>query len=346
MKALVYTSANTVELQERDKPTLQSPTDAIVKLLHTTICGTDLHILAGHVPSAQPGRILGHEGVGVIESLGSAVVGLSVGDTVLISCITACGSCRSCRKGMPSHCVEGGWILGNTIDGTQAEYVRIPHATSSLYKLPSGVDPRAAVALSDAFPTGLECGTLNARVEPGNTVVIVGAGPVGLAAMITAKLYSPSLIVVVDLDDARLQAARELGANHTVNSRTADVVKTLRDLTPGGEGFDSVIEAVGIPATFELCQELVAPGGAIANVGVHGQKVDLHLEKLWDRNISINMKLVDAVTTPKLLRLYESGTLKPGSLLTHSFSFAQANQAYDTFRAAAKHNALKVIIDL
>lgn len=286
MKALVFVEKGHVAIEERPKPSLSAPTDAIVKLKHTTICGTDLHIVKGDVPTATPGRVLGHEGVGVIETLGSSVQGLlRVGDTVLISCITACAACGHCRKGMHSHCDSGGWILGNTIDGTQAEYARVPHAMSSLYRLPASVDPGEAVMLSDALPTGMECGTLRGNVQPGCSVAIIGAGAVGLSAMMTAQLYSPSLLVVVDVDDARLAMAQGFGANHTVNSRKPDGVKKLLALT-GGEGYDTVIEAVGIPGSFEQCQELVAAGGTIANVGVHGTKVDLHLEKLWDRNIS------------------------------------------------------------
>ncbi|OKO92233.1 Alcohol dehydrogenase [Penicillium subrubescens] len=321
MKALVYTSPGTIQVLDRPKPTIQAPTDAIVRLWHASICGTDLHILKGDVPSAQPGLVLGHEGVGVIETVGSAVQDLSVGDRVLISCMTSCGACRFCQRGLPSHCVTGGWILGNTINGTQAEFVRVPHAMLSLHRLPTSIDPRAALAVSDALPTGLECGVLSANVQPGGSVVIVGAGPVGMAALITAKLFSPSLVVMVDLDEARLATARQLGAHATVNSSAQDVRQQLLALTEG-LGFDSVIEAVGIPATFGLCQELVAVGGRIANVGVHGTSVDLHLEKLWDRNISIHMSLVNATTTPRLLRLVESGMLDIGSLVTHRTLFA------------------------
>lgn len=285
MRALVYTDIDSVEFIDRPKPTITAPTDAVVKVLHTTICGTDLHILKGDVPTVKTGRILGHEGVGVVESVGTAVSGFQAGDKVLISAITACGVCKFCRKGMPSHCETGGWILGNLIDGTQAEYVLIPHATSSLYKLPEGVDPRQAVMLSDALPTGYECGVLNGKVQPGSRVAIVGAGPVGIGVLLTAKLYSPSLIVMIDLDESRLEVATKLGAHYGVNPKSPDAIAELKALT-NGEGFDSVMEVVGTPATFEMCQELVAPGGTIANVGVHGKKVDLHLEKLWDRNIS------------------------------------------------------------
>ncbi|XHG08918.1 hypothetical protein AWENTII_012006 [Aspergillus wentii] len=343
MKALVYTGHNTVAIQDRPKPTLLSPTDAIVRMLHASICGSDLHILKGDVPTIPPPRVLGHEGVGVIDSVGSAVQGLSKGDRVLIAAITSCGSCRFCQRGIPAHCLSGGWQLGNKTDGTQAEFVRVPHATLSLSKLPANIDPRAAVAISDAFPTGLECGVLNSNVDIGKSVVIIGAGPVGIAAMLCALLYSPSLVVMVDLDESRLLLAKELGAHATVNSGASDAVDTLLKLTDG-QGFDSVIEAVGVPATFELSQELVAVGGAIANVGVHGKKVDLHIEKLWDRNISINMKLLNANTISKLLRLVESGKLDVSKMVTHSFPFTEASNAYETFRTASQHNCLKVAI--
>lgn len=285
MKALVYTGPGTVEVLDRPKPSVQAPTDAVVRLLHASICGTDLHILKGDVPDARPGLVLGHEGVGVVDSVGSAVHSVQVGDRVVISCMTSCGACRFCRRGISAHCETGGWTLGKQIDGTQAEYVRVPHATLSLHRLPASIEPRHAVALSDALPTGLECGVLGGNVQPGQSVVIVGTGPVGMAALLTARLYTPALIVMVDLDETRLATARALGAHATVNSSTPGAQEQLRALTDG-QGFDTVIEAVGIPATFTFCQSLVAIGGRIANVGVHGCKVDLHLDTLWDRNIS------------------------------------------------------------
>jgi alcohol dehydrogenase len=288
MKALIYQGSNKCALQDRPLPKLLLPTDAVVKMLHTTICGTDLHIVRGDVPTVEPGLVLGHEGIGSIEALGSTVSAedLFVGDLVLISCITACGVCGPCRGGLPSHCASGGgWVLGNAIDGTQAEYVRIPHAACSLHKLPTNINTHAAICLSDTLPTGYECGTLNANVQPGSTVAIVGAGPVGLAAMLTAKLYSPSLTVVIDRDEARLELAKQLGADEVVNPASGDAMETL-DALSGEHGFQSVIEAVGRPSTFELCQTLVAPGGFIANVGVHGQRAQLALDRLWDHNLS------------------------------------------------------------
>lgn len=345
MKALVYKGIGSVGLEERPRPKLQSPTDAIIKLSKTTICGTDLHIRGGDVATCTPGRILGHEGVGIVEEVGASVTAFREGEKVLISCISSCASCEYCRRGMYSHCTTGGWILGNTIDGTQAEFVRVPHAASSLYPIPATANEDALVMLSDIFPTGLECGVLNGKVQPGSTVAIIGAGPVGLAALITAQLYSPSLIIMIDRDLNRLESAKNLGVHYTIdptNGETAQNVKSITD----GKGCDTVIEAVGIPATFELCQEIVAPGGTIANVGVHGTKVDLHLEKLWSQNISITTRLVDTVTTPMLLKMVFSGRIDPSNMITHKFAFGDIEEAYKTFGAAAEHKALKVLISM
>jgi alcohol dehydrogenase len=313
MKALVYHGPGKKSLDERPIPKLAAPGDAIVKVTRTTICGTDLHILKGDVPTCEPGRILGHEGVGVVQEVGAAVTAFKVGDRVLISCISSCGKCDYCRRGMYSHCTTGGWILGNKIDGTQAEYVRIPHADTSLYPIPSGADEEALVMLSDILPTGFECGVLNGKVQPGSTVAIVGAGPIGLAALLTAQFYSPAQIVMIDRDPNRLDIASRFGATACIDSSRADPVAAVMKLTED-TGVDCAIEAVGVPATFELCEALVAPGGVIANVGVHGVKADLHLERLWDRNIAITMRLVDTVSTPMLLKTVRAGRIDPARL--------------------------------
>ena len=278
MKALVYQGPGLKSLEDRPKPEIQAPGDAIVRILKTTICGTDLHILKGDVPSCTPGRILGHEGVGVIETVGAGVTAFHPGDHVLISCISSCGKCENCRRGMYSHCATGGWILGNTIDGTQAEYVRIPHADTSLYPVPPGVDEEALVMLSDILPTGFECGVLNGKVAPGSTVAIVGAGPIGLATLLTAQFYSPSQIILVDLDEGRLEVARRFGATHTVNSTGGNAAESVLALT-GGRGVDVSIEAVGYPQTLQTAAALVRPGGTIANIGVHGVPVELPLDR-------------------------------------------------------------------
>lgn len=344
MKALVYNGPGSKSLEERPMPKIAAATDAIVKVTKTTICGTDLHILKGDVATCTPGRILGHEGVGIIEEAGAGVTQFKKGDHVLISCISACGKCEYCRRGMYSHCTTGGWILGNEIDGTQAEFVRIPHADTSLYPIPQGADEEALVMLSDILPTGFECGVLNGKVQPGGTVAIVGSGPIGLAALLTAQFYSPAEIIMVDLDENRLKVAKRFGATQTVRASGAEAKQQVLALT-GGRGVDTAIEAVGIPATFELCQEIVAAGGIIANIGVHGVKVDLHLERLWSQNIAITTRLVDTVTTPMLLRTVQSGKIDPKKLITHRFKLESILDAYDTFGSAAKTQALKVIIE-
>jgi len=344
MKALVYKGPGEKALENRPKPKITAPTDAIVTITKTTICGTDLHILKGDVPSCQPGRILGHEGVGIIDQIGSGVTTFKPGDRVLISCISACGKCVYCRKNMYSHCTTGGWILGNTIDGTQAEFVRIPYADTSLYRIPEGADEEALVMLSDILPTGFECGVLNGKVQPGSTIAIIGAGPVGLAALLTAQFYSPAEIIVIDLDDNRLAVAKRFGATSVINSADGKALETVMKIT-GDRGVDTAIEAVGIPATFELCTTIIAPGGTIANVGVHGTKVDLHLENLWDRNVTITTQLVNTVSTPMLLNVVGAHKIDPKMLITHHFKIDNILDAYETFVKAANTKALKVIIE-
>jgi alcohol dehydrogenase len=344
MKALVYHGPGKPSYETHAKPQITAPGDAIIRVTRTTICGTDLHILKGDVATCTPGRILGHEGVGIVESVGPWVTTFKPGDHVLISCVSACGKCAFCRKGMFSHCTTGGWILGNTIDGTQAEFVRIPHADTSLYPIPEGADEEALVMLSDILPTGFECGVLNGKVQPGASVAIVGAGPIGLAALLTAQFYSPGAIIMIDLNDSRLAIAQRFGATHTINSSDGPAAETLMQVT-AGQGVDTVIEAVGIPATFELCQKIVAAGGIIANIGVHGVPVTLHLERLWDRNISITTRLVDTVSTPMLLRLFRTWKADAKHLITHRFKLDDILEAYETFGNAATTKALKVIIE-
>jgi alcohol dehydrogenase len=343
MKALVYHGPGTKSWEEKPRPAMQAASDAIIRITKTTICGTDLHIMKGDVPTVTDGRTLGHEGVGVVEEVGAGASSFRRNDRVLISCITSCGRCGQCRKGMYSHCESGGWILGNTIDGTQAEFVRIPWADTSLYHIPSGSDEEALVMLSDILPTGYECGVLNGKVKPGDTVAIVGSGPIGLSALMTAQLYAPAEIIMIDLDDNRLAVGRKFGATQTVNSADGRAVEKVMQFTKN-QGVDVAIEAVGIPSTFDICQSIVAAGGVIANVGVHGKSVQLHLEKLWDRNITLTTRLVDTVTTPLLMKTVLSGRLQPKQLITHHFKLVDVMRAYDTFGNAAKEKALKVIL--
>ena len=343
MKALVYHGPNQKAWEDKPKPLLQQPTDAIVRISKTTICGTDLHILKGDVPAVTDGRILGHEGVGVIEETGASVSRFKKGDHVLISCITSCGKCDYCRRGMYSHCENGGWILGHLIDGTQAEYVRIPYAETSLYRIPEGSEEEALVMLSDILPTGYECGVLNGQIKPGDTVAIVGAGPIGLAALITAQFYTPAEIIMIDPDDNRLAVSKKMGATQTINNRKEKAVEKVLGLTDQ-KGADVVIEAVGIPETFELCQSIVGPGGRIANIGVHGKSAALHLETLWSKNITITTRLVDTVSTPMLMKTVQAGKLNSGQLITHRFKLSEIIKAYDSFANAAREKALKVIM--
>jgi alcohol dehydrogenase len=343
MKALVFHGMNNIMLKNKPKPKVIEATDAIVRITTTSICGTDLHILKGDVPTVTDGRILGHEGVGIIEETGMNVLNFHKGDKVLISLITSCGRCDFCKKGMYSHCQHGGWLLGNSIDGTQAEYVRIPFADNGLYLLPPDMDDEAVVMLSCNLPTSLECGTLNGQVKPGDIVAIVGAGPVGLAVLLTTQLYSPAEIIMIDLDDNRLKVARSFGATQVINSSDGKAAEWVMALTKG-IGVDVAIEAVGLSATFDICQSIIGIGGHMANVGVHGKPVDLHLEKLWSSNITLTTRLVNASTTSMLLRMVQSGRIDAKKLISHRFELSDILKAYDTFGNAAKEHTLKVAI--
>jgi alcohol dehydrogenase len=349
MKALVYGGPGVKSWTDVPNPVIVNPTDAIVQVDTTTICGTDLHILKGDVPAVQVGRILGHEGVGTVTEVGASVTNFAVGDRVIISCIKSCGHCTNCAAGLYSHCLgeEGqsgiGWIFGHLIDGTQAEFVRVPYADNSLHRLPDGVPDAEAVMLSDILPTGFEIGVQYGQVKPGDVVAVIGAGPVGLAAMATAGLYGAATVIAIDLDQNRLQQAREFGATATVVSGAADWKEQVLALTDGA-GVDVAIEAVGIPQTFTMATEIVRPGGHVANVGVHGKPVELHLEELWIQNITISMGLVNANTTPMLLKLVAQKKIPADKLATHHFSFDQMLDAYDTFGRAAETKALKVVI--
>jgi alcohol dehydrogenase len=344
MRALVYHGPGQRAWEEVPDPEITDEGDVIVRVDATTICGTDLHILAGDVPEVRPGRILGHEAVGTVDEAGANVHRLAPGDRVLVSCISACGTCQFCREGRYGQCLEGGgWVLGHRIDGTQAEYVRVPYADTSTYRIPDGASDEEILMLADILPTGYEVGVLAGGVRPGDVVAVVGAGPVGLAAITTARLFSPSHVIAIDLSDTRLKEAREFGADVTINDSTEDAVAIIRDLT-GRLGADVAIEAVGTPATFELAVKLARPGGRIANIGVHGKAALLHLEFQWARDITITTGLVDAWSTPTLMRLVAAGQLDAGRFVTHHFSMNEFEQAYDVFGDAASNGALKVVL--
>jgi alcohol dehydrogenase len=344
MRALVYHGPGLKAWEEVAKPSIQADTDAIVRVDAVTICGTDLHILKGDVPAVTDGRILGHEAVGTVEQVGSSVKTVHPGDKVLVSCISACGACRFCREGRYGQCLGGGgWILGHKIDGTQAEYVRVPFADTSTYPAPPGVADEELLMLADILPTGYEVGILNGQVRPGDVVAVVGAGPIGLSAIAGAKLFSPSHVVAIDMADARLDAAKQFGADAVVNNSREDAMSVVSGLT-GGLGADVAIEAVGVPATFELAAQLIRPGGRVANIGVHGESATLHLEELWIKDVTITTGLVDTYSTPTLLRLISTHQLDAARFVTHHFALDQFIEAYDVFANAADTKALKVVL--
>lgn len=342
MKALVYEGPDNISLKDVPRPVIEKQTDALVKIIKTTICGTDLGITHGKIPTVKPGTTLGHEGLGVIVETGTAVRNFKKGDRVIISCITSDGTCEYCKKGLYAHCKDGGWILGHVINGTQAEYVRIPHADNSLHAVPTGANEEALVMLSDILPTGHEIGVLNGQVKPGDTIAITGAGPVGMAVLLTAQFYSPAKIYMIDLDDNRLAVAKQFGATHTINPAKEDAVSQIMIDTK--EGVDVAIEAVGVPDTFDMCQAIVKPGGHVAVVGVHGKPVELQLQKLWIQNITLTTGLVNTNTTPMLLKTVTSGKIDPAKLITHHFKLADMLHAYEVFKNASNEKAMKVII--
>lgn len=355
MKALVYDGPGLKAWKKVPLPRILHPTDAIVKISATTICGTDLHILKGDTPSVQPGTILGHEGIGFIDSVGAGVTKFSKGQKVIISCITSCGHCAYCLRKMQAHCNDGGWLLGNEINGTQAEYIRIPHANNSLLAAPSEVSDEALLMLSDALPTGNEVGSISGKITKGDVVAIVGSGPVGIASLLTAKVYGPAAVVMIDTNNERLRVAKDVfGATHTINPSsikglvldeinkiTAEFAKEREGLKPG---VDVAIECVGVPQTFATCQAIIAPGGRIANVGVHGTKVDLQLQDLWIKNINISTGLVSAFSTGALLENIQDGKLSPEKLITHRFKLSDIEKAYETFANASEEKCIKTIL--
>jgi alcohol dehydrogenase len=345
MKALVYHGPGQRGWDTVPDPTIAEQTDIVVRVNTSTICGSDLHILKGDVPETTPGTVLGHEAVGTVEEIGSGVSTLAVGDRVLMSCISSCGRCRFCKEARYGQCLGGGgWIFGHLIDGLQAEYARVPFAENSVYKVPEELSDEQVLFLSDILPTAYEVGVLNGKVSPGDVIVVIGAGPIGLAAMLTASLYTPGRIVAIDLDDGRLQSARKFGADVTINNGREDALAKIMELTDG-LGADVAFEAVGVPATFELATGLIRPGGRVANIGVHGHSATLHLETLWTRDVTITTGLVDTRTIPQLMKLVASGRLDPTVFATHHVALGDTMAAYDTFADAANTGALKVVLD-
>jgi alcohol dehydrogenase len=345
MKAVVYQGPGSIALKNVPEPSLLEATDAIVRITKTTICGTDMAILKGGVATVEPGRVIGHEGVGIIEAVGSSVRKFKPGDRVIVACITACGSCENCRRGIPSNCLDGGWVLGNTIDGCQAEKVRVPFADNGLYHIPPAINEEIALMLADIVPTGLEVGVMNGDVQFGDVVAIVGVGPVGLAALLSVQFFSPAEVIVVDLDEHRLALAQQLGATMVINNGDGRATEKILEKT-NGRGVDVAIEAVGHPLTCKVAQEIIGVGGTIANIGVYSQSAELHKESLWVKNITIRMGVVNTTTIPLLLRTIQSGKLDPSPLITHRFPFANVLLAYEIFANAGKEQAVKIILNM
>jgi alcohol dehydrogenase len=261
-----------------------------------------------------------------------------------MSCVSSCGRCRFCKEGRYGQCLGGGgWIFGHLINGLQAEYARVPFADNSVYKVPAQLTDEQVLFLADILPTSFEVGVLNGMVSPGDTVAIVGAGPIGLAAILTARLYTPGNIIAIDPADSRLDSARRFGADTTINNGNEAAVAQVMELTDG-LGADVAFEAVGVPETFELAADLIRPGGRVANIGVHGKAAHLHLEKLWIRDVTITTGLVDTFSIPQLMRLIASGRLDPSLFATHRFPLGETMAAYDTFADAANSGALKVVL--
>jgi len=345
MKALVYHGPGQRGWDDVPDPTIVDPTDVVVRIDTSTICGSDLHILKGDVPETSPGTVLGHEAVGTVQEIGAGVSSVAAGDRVLMSCVSACGRCRYCKEGRYGQCLGGGgWIFGHLIDGLQAEYARVPFADNSVYKIPAELSDEQVLFLADILPTSFEVGVLNGKISPGDVVAIVGAGPIGLAAILTASLYTPGRIVSIDLTDSRLESAKRFGADTTINNGHENAVAQIMELTDG-LGADVALEAVGVPQTFELATELIRPGGRVANIGVHGKPATLHLEKLWTRDVTITTGLVDTNTIPQLMRLVASGRLDPSLFATHRVPLSDTMAAYDTFADAANTGALKIVLE-
>jgi len=267
-----------------------------------------------------------------------------------------CGNCYYCKKNLQSHCLSGGWLLGHLINGTQAEYTRIPHADYSLYKAPEGVPDKALLMLSDILPTGYEIGVLAANIQPGDTVAIVGAGPIGLACLATCQSFKPSRIIMIDTDDKRLEASKKFGATDTINpSKVPNLQEAINKITTEANklkspketlepGVDVAIECVGVPSSWDTCQSIITAGGRIANVGVHGTKVDLNLQELWTKNIAITTGLVNANSTGDLMNRIVGHSLDPAKFVTHDFQLCEICQAYDVFGNASKNSALKMFL--
>lgn len=342
MKAFVYHGPEKMSLDQVPKPTIIKPTDAIVKVTTSTICGTDKHIRHGGMPEVEPGRIIGHEFCGIVEEVGSSVNKFKKGDRVAVSCVTQCMDCYYCRRGMYSQCTTGSWIFGYMIDGCQADYVRVPYADSGMYIIPDSLTDEDVLFVGDILSTGY-FGAENGNIQPGDTVAVFGSGPVGMCAMATARLWGPARIVAVDIDDSRLEFAKKNGwADYALNPQKVDVVQALKDMT-GGRGADVTIEANGFEPTFKGAIDGVRAGGTVSLIGVFEKPQVVEMNKLWKKNIAIKMGLVNANRISELIDLIKEGKLNMKPLITHTLPLSQVAEGYDIFEER-RDNAIKVVL--
>lgn len=342
MKAFVYHGPEKMSLDQVPKPTIIKPTDAIVKVTTSTICGTDKHIRHGGMPEVEPGRIIGHEFCGIVEEVGSSVNKFKKGDKVAVSCVTQCMDCYYCRRGMYSQCTTGSWIYGYMIDGCQADYVRVPYADSGMYIIPDSLTDEDVLFVGDILSTGY-FGAENGNIQPGDTVAVFGSGPVGMCAMATARLWGPARIVAVDIDDSRLEFAKKNGwADYGLNPQKVDVVQALKDMT-GGRGADVTIEANGFEPTFKGAIDGVRAGGTVSLIGVFEKPQVVEMNKLWIKNIAIKMGLVNANRISELIDLIKEGKLNMKPLITHTLPLSQVAEGYDIFEER-RDNAIKVVL--
>jgi alcohol dehydrogenase len=345
MKALVFYGPGQISLETMPIPRAR-PGEVVIRVTLTTICGTDLHILKGEYP-VKPGLVIGHEPVGVIHEIGEGVTGYQVGDRVLVGAITPCGQCNFCLGGNWSQCggAIGGWKFGNTIDGAQAEYLRVPYAQANLAKIPDELTDEQVVLLADIASTGISAAE-SADLQIGDTVAVFAQGPIGLCATAGAKLKGASLIIAVESDPVRIQMSRRMGADAVFDFNQHDVVEEIKHLT-GGRGVDVAIEALGTQATFENALRVLRPGGTLSSLGVYSGKLSVPLEPfaagLGDHKIVTTLCPGGKERMRRLMELVRQGRLDLTPLLTHTFPLDRITEAYQLF-GQRREGVIKIAI--
>lgn len=342
MKGFVWHNNKTASLDKRPVPKIKDKRDAIVKVTMSSICTSDLHIIRGFVPKAVPETILGHEFVGEIVDVGSDIKNLKKGDRVSANCETFCGQCYFCKRGFINNCLYGGWEIGCTIDGCQAEYVRVPFADTGLTKLPDNISYENALFVGDILSSGY-WGAELCEIQKGDTVAVIGAGPVGLCSMISAKLLGAEKIIAIDVDDTRLEIAKNQNlADVVINPLNSDVEKEVKDLTER-RGADSVIEAAGGKDTFQTAWKIARANAIVALVAMYEENQTLPLPDMYGKNLTFKTGGVDAVNCSKLVDLISEKKINTDFLITNKFSLDNIQQAYKLFENKSD-NCLKIAI--